>query len=84
MSDTVTLTLTTDPTQTLVADCIAADRFAALSALAIAALPVVHGARPATLRSSSASGVSEQASSGSGGIARGSRRSGAAWREASW
>src|SRR5207237_7627583 len=49
MSDAVTLTLVTTPTQTLVADGIAADRFAALSAQAIAALPVVHGARPATL-----------------------------------
>ena len=49
MSDAVTLTLGTRPTQTLVADCIAADRFAGLSATAIAALPVVHGGRPATL-----------------------------------
>jgi len=49
MSDAITLTLMTAPTQTLVADCIAADRFAALGASAIAALPVVHGARPATL-----------------------------------
>jgi len=49
MSDAVTLTLTTQPTQTLVADCIAADRFAALGAQEIAALPVVHGGRPATL-----------------------------------
>jgi len=49
MSDAITLTLTTQPTHTLVADCIAADRFAGLGATAIAALPVVHGGRPATL-----------------------------------
>ena len=49
MSDAVTLTLTTQPARTLVADCIAADRFAALGAQEIAALPVLHGGRPATL-----------------------------------
>jgi len=49
MSDAVTLTLTTQPARTLVADCIAADRFAALDAKEIAALPVLHGGRPATL-----------------------------------
>jgi len=49
MSDAVTLTLATAPAQTLVADCIAADRFAVLGAQEIAALPVMHGGRPATL-----------------------------------
>jgi len=49
MSDAVTLTVTTAPTHTLVADCIAADRFAGLAAPAIAALAVTHGGRPATL-----------------------------------
>src|SRR2546421_2584328 len=49
MSDAVTLTLTTQPARTLVADCIAADRFAVLGAQEIAALPVLHGGRPATL-----------------------------------
>jgi len=49
MSDAVTLSLTTPPERTLVADCIAADRFAGLDAAAIAALPVVHAGRAATL-----------------------------------
>jgi formylmethanofuran dehydrogenase subunit C len=49
MSDAVTLTLATQPTHALVADCIAADRFAGLGAAAIAGLPVLHGGRPATL-----------------------------------
>ena len=49
MSETVTLSLAAQPDHALVADCIAADRFAALSARDIAAVPVVHGGRQATL-----------------------------------
>jgi formylmethanofuran dehydrogenase subunit C len=49
MSDVVTLSLAARPDHVLVADCIAADRFAELGAQEIAALPVVHGGRPATL-----------------------------------
>jgi len=49
MSDAVTLTLATPPTQSLMADYVAADRFAALSEREIAGLPVVHGGRRATL-----------------------------------
>jgi formylmethanofuran dehydrogenase subunit C len=49
MSDAVTLSLAAPPEHLLLADCIAADRFAGLDAKAIAALPVVHGGRPGTL-----------------------------------
>ena len=49
MSDRVVLTLATAPSHTLVADCIAADRFASLDARAIGQLPVVHGGRRARL-----------------------------------
>src|SRR3989441_12453546 len=49
MSDAVTLSLAARPDHVLVADCIAADRFAELDAKEIAELPVVHGGRPATL-----------------------------------
>src|SRR6185437_5829162 len=49
MSDAVTLSLAARPEHVLVADCIAADRFAGLDAKQIAALPVVHGGRPGTL-----------------------------------
>ena len=49
MSDAVTLSLAERPDHVLVADCIAADRFAGLDANTIAALPVVHGGRPGTL-----------------------------------
>src|SRR2546430_5557080 len=49
MSDAVTLTLATPPTQSLMADYVAADRFAALSEQEIAGLPVIHGGRRATL-----------------------------------
>ena len=49
MSDAVTLSLGAQPEHVLVADCIAADRFAGLDAKQIAALPVVHGGRPGTL-----------------------------------
>lgn len=49
MSDAVTLVLTTRPVHPLVADCVAADRFARLGTGEIAALPVVHGGRPASL-----------------------------------
>jgi len=49
MSDAVTLTLAAQPEYALVADCIAADRFAGLDEKQIAELPVVHGGRPATL-----------------------------------
>jgi len=49
MSDTVTLTLAAPLEHALLADCIAADRFAGLDAKQIAALPVMHGGRPATL-----------------------------------
>src|SRR5581483_7234521 len=48
-SDAVTLTLAAVPAHPLVADCIAADRFAALAEREIAALPVTHGGRPARL-----------------------------------
>jgi len=43
------LTLAAQPEYALVADCIAADRFAGLDEKQIAELPVVHGGRPATL-----------------------------------
>lgn len=49
MSDAVTLSLAARPDHVLVADCIAADRFAGLDAQQIAKLPVVHGGRPGTL-----------------------------------
>jgi formylmethanofuran dehydrogenase subunit C len=49
MSDAVTLSLAARPDHVLVADCIAADRFAGLDAKQIAKLPVVHGGRPGTL-----------------------------------
>src|SRR5207245_11670217 len=49
MSGAVTLSLAQQPEHTLVADCIAADRFASLGAKQIAELPVVHGGRRATL-----------------------------------
>src|SRR3989441_10847837 len=49
MSAAVTLSLAQQPEHTLVADGIAADRFASLGAKQIAELPVVHGGRRATL-----------------------------------
>ncbi|PYO60978.1 MAG: formylmethanofuran dehydrogenase subunit C [Gemmatimonadetes bacterium] len=49
MSDAVTLSLAARPDHVLLADCIAADRFAGLDAKEIAELPVMHGGRPATL-----------------------------------
>lgn len=49
MSDTVTLSLAHPPEHALVADCITADRFAALATREIANLPVFHGGRPARL-----------------------------------
>ncbi|HYK82056.1 MAG TPA: formylmethanofuran dehydrogenase subunit C [Gemmatimonadales bacterium] len=49
MSDAVELSLTQAPSHALVASCITADRFAALDTKAIAALPVLHGGRPAQL-----------------------------------
>ena len=49
MSDPVVLTLATAPTHLLVADCIAADRFALLGAGDIGQLPVTHGGRRALL-----------------------------------
>ena len=49
MSEIVTLSLAERPAQVLIADCIAADRFAGLDAKAIAELPVIHGGRPETL-----------------------------------
>ena len=47
MSDAVTLSLTTPPEHTLVVDCIAADRLAALGEREIGELPVLHGGRAA-------------------------------------
>src|SRR3989442_5061166 len=49
MSAAVTLSLAQQPEHVLVADCIAADRFASLDATQIAELPVVYGGRRATL-----------------------------------
>ena len=49
MSDAVTLSLAERPEHALIADCIAADRFADLEAKQIAQLPVVHGGRVAKL-----------------------------------
>ena len=49
MSDAVTLSLAQRPDHALIADCIAADRFAGLGAKEIAELPVVHGSRLARL-----------------------------------
>src|SRR5256885_13823943 len=49
MSAAVTLSLAQQPEHPLVADCIAADRFASLGAERIAELPVVRGGRRATL-----------------------------------
>jgi formylmethanofuran dehydrogenase subunit C len=47
MSDGVTLSLVEQPDHVLIADCIAADRFAGLDTKDIAELPVVHGGRAA-------------------------------------
>src|SRR2546426_352573 len=49
MSAAVTLSLAQQPEHVLVADCIAADRFASLDATQIAELPVLYGGRRATL-----------------------------------
>ena len=49
MSAAVVLTLAHAPDHALVADCIAADRFASCGSKEIAELPVVHGGRPARL-----------------------------------
>lgn len=49
MSDAISLSLTTQPQHALVADCIAADRFATLGAKDIAGLAVTHGGRAARL-----------------------------------
>src|SRR5207245_4930554 len=49
MSAAVTLSLAQQPEHTLVADCIAADRFASLGAKQTAEVPVGHGGRRATL-----------------------------------
>src|SRR2546425_7690496 len=49
MSDAVTLSVAAQPEHVLVADCIAADRFAALDGKQIAELPVVHGGRTTKL-----------------------------------
>ena len=49
MSDAVTLSLAHPPEHALVAQCIAADRFAALTTKDITDLPVFHGGRPARL-----------------------------------
>ncbi len=49
MSDAVTLSLAAPPDHVLVADCIAADRFATLDGKEIAELPVVHGGRTTKL-----------------------------------
>jgi formylmethanofuran dehydrogenase subunit C len=49
MSATITLSLATRPEHSLVADCIAPDRLAGLTGKEIAALPVLHGGRVATL-----------------------------------
>src|SRR3989442_15197518 len=49
MSAAVTLSLAQQPEHVLVADCLAADRFASLAATQIAELPVVYGGRRATL-----------------------------------
>jgi len=49
VSDAVTLSLAARPDHVLVADCIAADRFAGLEAKDIAELPVVHGGQAGTL-----------------------------------
>lgn len=49
MADAVTLSLIRPPDHTLVADSIAADRFAGLGETEIAGLPVAHGGRAAKL-----------------------------------
>jgi len=49
VNDAVVLTLATPPTHPLVADCIAADRFASLGTRDIGQLPVTHGGRRAQL-----------------------------------
>ena len=49
MSDTVTLTLTAPLEHAMLADCIAADRFAGLDAKQIAGLPVLHGGQAGAL-----------------------------------
>jgi formylmethanofuran dehydrogenase subunit C len=49
MSATITLSLAAPPEHSLVADCIAPDRLAGLTSKEIAALPVLHGGRVATL-----------------------------------
>jgi len=49
VSDAVRLSLAAPPDHVLVADCIAADRFAALDGKEIAELPVVHGGRTTEL-----------------------------------
>jgi len=49
VSTAVVLTLAHAPDHVLVADCIAADRFASCGSKEIAELPVLHGGRPARL-----------------------------------
>src|SRR5260370_4282400 len=49
MSATISLSLATRAEHSLVADCIAPDRLAGLTGEEIAALPVLHGGRVATL-----------------------------------
>jgi len=49
MSDTIVLSLTQAPDHSLLADCIAPDRFAALTAKEIASLRVFHGGRAGRL-----------------------------------
>jgi formylmethanofuran dehydrogenase subunit C len=49
MSAAITLSLAAPPEHSLLADCIAADRLAGLSTTEIAALPLLHGGRVATL-----------------------------------
>ncbi len=81
MSDAITLSLTTQPQHALIADCVAADRFAALSEQEIAELPIlyrgrggklgdffrVQGARASTVRVEGDLGRVEQLGAGMAG-----------------
>jgi len=83
MSDAVTLALATRPDHVLVADCIAADRFAGLDAKQIAELAVVHGGRPGDARAVFKVRGGHSSVVGSRETLRAWMRSAPGWREVS-